>query len=109
MLFSFLAIFHVLQCTFLNFPPYSVFLAIFHVLKGSAPWLARLPGGTRDAAGREIRMYVKSPLSFPCAKLHIFFDVYKRNVRAVEKFPETKKTKKGNLHCRFPFSDLRSG
>ena len=33
MIFSFLAIFHVLQWTFLNFPPFSVFLAIFHVLK----------------------------------------------------------------------------
>ena len=32
-IFSFLAIFHVLQWTFLNFPPFSVFLAIFHVLK----------------------------------------------------------------------------
>ena len=32
MIFSFLAIFHVLQWTFLNFPPFSVFLAIFHVL-----------------------------------------------------------------------------
>ena len=31
--FSFLAIFPVLQWTFLNFPPFSVFLAIFHVLK----------------------------------------------------------------------------
>ncbi|EAA20390.1 hypothetical protein, partial [Plasmodium yoelii yoelii] len=31
--FLFLAIFHVLQWTFLNFPPFSVFLAIFHVLK----------------------------------------------------------------------------
>ena len=33
MLFSFLAIFHVLQWTFLNFPRFSVFLTIFHVLK----------------------------------------------------------------------------
>ena len=33
MIFSFLAIFHVLHWTFLNFPPFSVFLAIFHVLK----------------------------------------------------------------------------
>ena len=33
MIFSFLAIFHVLQWTFQNFPPFSVFLAIFHVLK----------------------------------------------------------------------------
>ena len=33
MIFSFLAIFHVLQWTFLNVPPFSVFLAIFHVLK----------------------------------------------------------------------------
>ena len=33
MIFSFLAIFHVLQWTFLTFPPFSVFLAIFHVLK----------------------------------------------------------------------------
>ncbi|SFW05929.1 Uncharacterised protein [Chlamydia abortus] len=33
MIFSFLAIFHVLQWTFLNFPPFSVSLAIFHVLK----------------------------------------------------------------------------
>ncbi|SFW05762.1 Uncharacterised protein [Chlamydia abortus] len=33
MIFSFLAIFHVLQWTFLNFPPFSVLLAIFHVLK----------------------------------------------------------------------------
>ncbi|SFW06344.1 Uncharacterised protein [Chlamydia abortus] len=33
MIFSFLAIFHVLQWTFLNFPPFSVFLAILHVLK----------------------------------------------------------------------------
>ncbi|SFW05826.1 Uncharacterised protein [Chlamydia abortus] len=33
MIFSFLAIFHVLQWTFLSFPPFSVFLAIFHVLK----------------------------------------------------------------------------
>ena len=33
MIFSFLAIFHVLPWTFLNFPPFSVFLAIFHVLK----------------------------------------------------------------------------
>ncbi|SFW07455.1 Uncharacterised protein [Chlamydia abortus] len=33
MIFSFLAIFHVLQWTFLNFPPFSVFLAIFYVLK----------------------------------------------------------------------------
>ena len=33
LIFSFLAIFHVLQWTFLNFPPFSVFLAIFHVLK----------------------------------------------------------------------------
>ena len=33
MIFSFLALFHVLQWTFLNFPPFSVFLAIFHVLK----------------------------------------------------------------------------
>ena len=33
MIFSFLAIFHVLQWSFLNFPPFSVFLAIFHVLK----------------------------------------------------------------------------
>ena len=33
MIFSFLAIFQVLQWTFLNFPPFSVFLAIFHVLK----------------------------------------------------------------------------
>ena len=29
----FLAIFHVLEWTFLNFPPFSVFLAIFQVLK----------------------------------------------------------------------------
>ena len=29
MIFSFLAIFHVLQWTFLNFPPFAVFLAIF--------------------------------------------------------------------------------
>ncbi|SFW05832.1 Uncharacterised protein [Chlamydia abortus] len=28
MIFSFLAIFHVLQWTFLNFPPFSVFLAV---------------------------------------------------------------------------------
>jgi hypothetical protein len=33
MIFCFLAIFHVLQWTFLNFPPFSGFLAIFHVLK----------------------------------------------------------------------------
>ena len=33
MIFSFLAIFHVLQWTFLNFQTFSVFLAIFHVLK----------------------------------------------------------------------------
>ncbi|SFW05991.1 Uncharacterised protein [Chlamydia abortus] len=33
MIFSFLAIFHVLQWTFLNFPTFSVFLAIFYVLK----------------------------------------------------------------------------
>ncbi|SFW05433.1 Uncharacterised protein [Chlamydia abortus] len=33
MIFSFLAIFHVLQGTFLNFPPFSVFLTIFHVQK----------------------------------------------------------------------------
>ncbi|SFW06495.1 Uncharacterised protein [Chlamydia abortus] len=33
MIFSFLAIFHVLQWTFLNFPNFSFFLAIFHVLK----------------------------------------------------------------------------
>ena len=33
MIFSFLAIFHVLQGTFLNFQTFSVFLAIFHVLK----------------------------------------------------------------------------
>ena len=33
MIFSFLAIFLVLQWTFLNFPPFPVFLAIFHVLK----------------------------------------------------------------------------
>jgi hypothetical protein len=33
MIFSFLAIFHVLQWTFLNFPPFSVFLAIFLVQK----------------------------------------------------------------------------
>ncbi|SFW05321.1 Uncharacterised protein [Chlamydia abortus] len=33
MIFSFLAIFHVLQWTFLNFPPFSVFYAIFHFLK----------------------------------------------------------------------------
>ena len=33
MIFSFLAIFLVLQWTFLNVPPFSVFLAIFHVLK----------------------------------------------------------------------------
>jgi hypothetical protein len=32
-IFSFLTIFHVLQWTFLNFPPFSVVLAIFHVLK----------------------------------------------------------------------------
>ena len=32
MIFSFLAIFHVLQWTFLNIPPFSVFLAILHVL-----------------------------------------------------------------------------
>ncbi|SFW06015.1 Uncharacterised protein [Chlamydia abortus] len=32
MIFSFLAIFQVLQWTFLNFPPFSVFLAIFPVL-----------------------------------------------------------------------------
>ena len=31
--FQFLAIFHVLLWTFLNFPPFSVFLVIFHVLK----------------------------------------------------------------------------
>jgi hypothetical protein len=33
MIFSFLAIFQVLQGTFLNFPPFSVFLAIFYILK----------------------------------------------------------------------------
>ncbi|SFW06385.1 Uncharacterised protein [Chlamydia abortus] len=33
MIFSFLAIFHVLQWTFLNIPSFSAFLAIFHVLK----------------------------------------------------------------------------
>ena len=33
LIFSFLAIFHFLQWTFLNFPAFSVFLAIFHVLK----------------------------------------------------------------------------
>ena len=33
MIFSFLAIFHVLQWTFLNFPPFLVFFAIFHVPK----------------------------------------------------------------------------
>ncbi|SFW06824.1 Uncharacterised protein [Chlamydia abortus] len=33
MIFSFLAIFHVLQWTFLKFQPFSVFFAIFHVLK----------------------------------------------------------------------------
>ena len=33
MIFSFPAIFHVLQWTFLNFPTFSVFHAIFHVLK----------------------------------------------------------------------------
>ena len=33
MIFTFLAIFHVLEWIFLNFPPFSVFLAIFHVLK----------------------------------------------------------------------------
>ncbi|SFW05856.1 Uncharacterised protein [Chlamydia abortus] len=33
MIFSFLAIFHVLQWTLLNIPHFSVFLAIFHVLK----------------------------------------------------------------------------
>jgi hypothetical protein len=32
-IFSFLAIFHVLQWTFLNCPNFSVFLTIFHVLK----------------------------------------------------------------------------
>jgi hypothetical protein len=34
MIIRFLAIFHVLQWTFLNFPPFSVFLATFHILKG---------------------------------------------------------------------------
>ena len=33
MIFSFLAIFHALQWTVLNFPPFSVLLATFHVLK----------------------------------------------------------------------------
>ena len=33
MIFSFLAIFYVVQWIFLNFPPFSVLLAIFHVLK----------------------------------------------------------------------------
>ncbi|SFW05221.1 Uncharacterised protein [Chlamydia abortus] len=33
MIFSFLAIFQVLQWTFLNFPPFSVFYAIFYFLK----------------------------------------------------------------------------
>ena len=33
MIFGFLAIFLVLQWTFLNFPPFSVFLNIFHGLK----------------------------------------------------------------------------
>ena len=33
MIFSFFSIFHVLQWSFLNIPPFSVFLAIFHVLK----------------------------------------------------------------------------
>jgi hypothetical protein len=33
MIFSFLALFHVLQWTFLNFPPFSVFLTIFQILK----------------------------------------------------------------------------
>jgi hypothetical protein len=33
MIFSFLAIFQVLQRTFLNFPTFSVLLAILHVLK----------------------------------------------------------------------------
>jgi hypothetical protein len=33
MIFSFLAIFHVLQWTFLNYPTFSVFVAIFHLLK----------------------------------------------------------------------------
>jgi hypothetical protein len=37
MIFSFLAIFHLLQWTFLNFPPFSVFLYIFHVLKCEFP------------------------------------------------------------------------
>ena len=32
-IFSFLAIFLVLQCTFLNIPPFSLFFAIFHVVK----------------------------------------------------------------------------
>ncbi|SFW07528.1 Uncharacterised protein [Chlamydia abortus] len=33
MIFSFLAIFHVLQLTHLNYPPFSVFLTLFHDLK----------------------------------------------------------------------------
>jgi hypothetical protein len=33
MIFSFLAIFHVLQWTFLNYPTFSFFLALLHVLK----------------------------------------------------------------------------
>jgi hypothetical protein len=32
-IFSYIAIFHVLQWTFQIFPPFSVFLAIFHVLQ----------------------------------------------------------------------------
>ena len=31
MIFCFIAIFHVLHCTYLNFLPFSDFLAIFHV------------------------------------------------------------------------------
>jgi hypothetical protein len=33
MIFSFLATFHALQCTFLNFSTFFDFLAIFHVIK----------------------------------------------------------------------------
>ena len=38
MIFSFLAISHVLQWSFLNFPPLSVFLVIFHVEKWRNHW-----------------------------------------------------------------------
>ena len=74
---------HVLQWTFLNFPPFWVFLTIFHVLKS----YTRLRPARKDATNQNL---LRQILRVPCSQAEEFW------IHAVESFSTVCFT--GTLH-----------